>query len=322
MTGMRTRAISKLNPEPYMSRTSSESEPGCQPGPSPVVELVIESRARDLGSGFVVRRTLPSPKRRLVGPFIFFDQMGPVEMAPGSGLDVRPHPHIALATVTYLFAGEIEHRDTLGSYQVIRPGDVNWMIAGAGIAHSERSGAQARRDGMRLHGIQSWVALPLAHEETEPRFEHHARSSLPRLARPGMVLDVIAGSAFGARSPVGVLSPTLYVHAQLEDEGELTLDTEHEERAVYVVEGVIEIEGKSYGAGSMMVLRPGTDVTLLSVGETRAMLLGGAKLDGERHVWWNFVSSSEERIERAKRDWRDHKFPLVPGDDQEFIPLP
>jgi hypothetical protein len=294
----------------------------CTSAASSLVELVIESRPRDLGAGFVVRRTLPSPKRRLVGPFIFFDQMGPVDLAPGQGLDVRPHPHIALATVTYLFAGEIVHRDSLGSHQVIKPGDVNWMIAGRGIAHSERSGDEARRDGMRLHGIQSWVALPTEHEDVAPRFEHRPRASLPRIQRQGALLDVIAGSAFGQRSPVQVLSPTFYVHAQLDDGTELTLDTEHEERAVYVVEGGVAIDGQSYGPGVMAVLRPGSEVQLRAVGETRAMLLGGAKLAGERHVYWNFVASSEERIEQAKRDWLDHKFPRVPGDEQEFIPLP
>jgi redox-sensitive bicupin YhaK (pirin superfamily) len=307
-----------------MSTTTPDTDatPDSQPGHSPVVSLVVESRPRDLGDGFVVRRTLPSPKRRLVGPFIFFDQMGPVQLAPGKGLDVRPHPHIALATVTYLFAGEILHRDSLGSLQAIRPGDVNWMIAGRGIVHSERSSEQARREGMRLHGIQSWVALPTEHEETAPRFEHYPRASLPRIERPGVVLDVIAGTAFGARSPAPVLSPTFYVHAQLEDGATLVVDREHEERAVYVVEGELELEGQRYGEGTMVVFRPEVDVTLRAHGATRAMLLGGAKLEGERHLFWNFVSSSEERLEQAKRDWRERKFPLVPGDEQEFIPLP
>ncbi len=307
-----------------MSTTNPQTDatPEAHPGDSPVVELVVEARARDLGGGFVVRRTLPSPKRRLVGPFIFFDQMGPVQLPPGQGLDVRPHPHIALATVTYLFAGEIEHRDSLGSYQTIRPGDVNWMIAGRGIVHSERSGAEARRNGMRLHGIQSWVALPTQEEEHAPVFEHHARTSLPHLERPGVSLDLIAGSAFGARSPAPVLSPTFYVHALFESGARLLLDSEHEERAVYVVEGSVEIDGQQYGEGVMAILRAGGDVTLRAHGPTRAMLLGGAKLDGERHLFWNFVASSEQRIEQAKSDWRDHKFPLVPGDEQEFIPLP
>ncbi|HEX5657796.1 MAG TPA: pirin family protein [Polyangiales bacterium] len=307
-----------------MSTTTpdTDSTPACLEGQSPVVSLLVESRPRDLGGGFVVRRTLPSPKRRLVGPFIFFDQMGPVELAPGQGLDVRPHPHIALATVTYLFAGEIEHRDSLGSYQTIRPGDVNWMIAGRGIAHSERSGEEARRNGMRLHGIQSWVALPKEHEEAEPQFEHHPRSTLPHIVRPGVTLDVIAGTAYGERSPTPVLSPTFYVHAQLEDGATLVIDREHEERAVYVVEGELEIDGARYEPGMLAIFNPGFDVTLRAHGATRAMLLGGAKIDGERHIFWNFVSSSEERIEQAKSDWREHKFPLVPGDEEEFIPLP
>jgi redox-sensitive bicupin YhaK (pirin superfamily) len=307
-----------------MSTTTPDTDatPDCLEGQSPAVSLLVESRPRDLGGGFVVRRTLPSPKRRLVGPFIFFDQMGPVELAPGQGMDVRPHPHIALATVTYLFAGEIDHRDSLGSHQMIRPGDVNWMIAGRGIVHSERSGEQTRRDGMRLHGIQSWVALPTQHEETEPRFEHHPRASLPHIERDGVSLDVIAGSAFGQRSPAPVLSPTFYVHAVFDDGGTLLVDREHEERAVYIVEGELEIDGARYEPGMMAVFNAGIDVLLRAHGKTRAMLLGGAKLEGERHIFWNFVSSSEERIEQAKRDWRERKFPLVPGDEKEFIPLP
>jgi redox-sensitive bicupin YhaK (pirin superfamily) len=305
-----------------MSGPVHKPEPAVERVPSSSIELVVEGRARDLGGGFVVRRLLPAPTRRLVGPFIFFDQMGPVDLPPGEGLDVRPHPHIALATVTYLFSGAIMHRDSLGSELVIRPGDVNWMVAGRGIAHSERSGPDARRDGMHLHGIQCWVALPTELEEIEPRFEHHPRATLPRIERTGVILDVIAGSAFGARSPVGVLSPTLYVHAQLAPDSELTVDSEHQERAVYVVEGELEVEGQRYGEGAMIVLAPGADVLLRAIGQARAMLLGGAKLEGERHIYWNFVSSSAERIERAKRDWRERKFPLVPGDDHEFIPLP
>ncbi|MET0286004.1 MAG: pirin family protein [Polyangiales bacterium] len=307
-----------------MSTTTPDTDatPDCLEGQSPVVTLVVDSRPRDLGGGFVVRRTLPSPRRRLVGPFIFFDQMGPVDLPPGQGLDVRPHPHIALATVTYLFSGEIEHRDSLGSYQTIRPGDVNWMIAGRGIAHSERSGTDTRRDGMRLHGIQSWVALPKEHEEDEPRFEHHPRATLPRIEREGVLLDVIAGTAFGARSPAPVLSPTLYVHALFEDGATLLIDREHEERAVYVVEGELEIDGARYEPGMLAIFNAGFDVTLRAHGKTRAMVLGGAKLDGERHIFWNFVSSSKERIEVAKHAWKEERFPLVPGDEHERTPLP
>jgi len=305
-----------------MSGTLPANPPDAHGVASSAVELVIDARARDLGGGFVVKRLLPAPRQRLVGPFIFFDQMGPVALAPGDGLDVRPHPHIALATVTYLFAGEILHRDSLGSVQAIHPGDVNWMLAGHGIVHSERSSAEVRRAGQQLHGIQSWVALPTALEESEPRFEHHPASSIPTVELAGVVLDVIAGSAYGQRSPVGVLSPTLYVHARLEAGARLPVDPEHEQRAVYIVEGALELEQQTYGAGTMLVLRAGADVSLLAREPTRLMLLGGAKLEGERHVFWNFVSSDLARLERAKQDWQARRFPSVPGDDVEFIPLP
>lgn len=286
------------------------------------IELVIEGRPRDLGDGFVVRRVLPSPRRRLVGPFIFFDHMGPVELAPGHGMDVRPHPHIALATVTYLFEGELLHRDSLGSLQAVRPGDVNWMLAGRGITHSERSSDQTRKTGQRMHGIQSWVALPTEQEESEPRFYHHARASLPTLERDGVSLDVVLGSAYGERSPVQVLSPTLYVHARLEAGSSLAIDGEHEERALYVVEGELEIDGHRFESGTMVALTPGAEVSARGVGPTRLMLLGGQKLTGERHLFWNFVSSDPARLERAKQDWVERRFPVVPGDEVEFIPLP
>jgi redox-sensitive bicupin YhaK (pirin superfamily) len=286
------------------------------------IELVIDARPRDLGDGFVVRRLLPSAQRQRVGPFIFFDQMGPVELAPGHGLDVRPHPHIALSTVTYLFSGEIMHRDSLGSAQAIRPGDVNWMLAGRGIVHSERSGEQSRREGQRLHGIQSWVALPTQEEEREPAFDHYPASSIPVVQLPGVTLDVVVGSAFGVSSPVRVLSPTLYVHARLDAGATLGVDAEHEERAIYLVEGTLELDGRSFEGGTMVVLRPGVEVTVRATTWVRLMVLGGQKLEGERLLFWNFVSSSVERLERAKRDWEERKFPLVPGDEAEFIPLP
>jgi redox-sensitive bicupin YhaK (pirin superfamily) len=304
-----------------MSGTLPANEPECTSADSSLIALAIHARPRDLG-GFSVRRVLPAMARRMVGPFIFFDHMGPVRMEVGKGMDVRPHPHIELATVTYLFDGEIDHKDTLGSFQTIRPGDVNWMVAGRGIAHSERSGPDARKAGVHIHGIQSWVALPLEAERTEPRFEHHAAATIPRLSLEGAVVEVIAGSAYGARSPVGVLSPTLYVHAQIERGARLHVDDTHEERAVYVVEGAIECDGTTIEAGTMIVLRPGAGVTLTAKGATRAMLVGGAKLTGERHVYWNFVSSSKERIEQAKGDWQQGRFPKIPGDDVEFIPLP
>jgi redox-sensitive bicupin YhaK (pirin superfamily) len=248
--------------------------------------------------------------------------MGPADLAPGDGFDVRPHPHIGLATVTYLFAGRIDHRDSVGSVQSIRPGDVNWMIAGRGIAHSERSDPEARRSGSRIHGIQSWVALPIEHEETEPRFEHHPSAALPHLRRERATLDVIAGTAYGERSPVSVLSPTLYVHVLLEAGARLPIDDEHEERAIYVVEGAIHVDGRTFRPGTLVVLRPGTSVIVEADEPSRTMLVGGAKLSGPRHVWWNFVSSSNDRIERAKDDWREQRFPKIPGDDVELMPLP
>ncbi len=285
------------------------------------LEHVIEGRSRDLG-GFIVRRTLPTTLRRHVGPFVFFDHMGPVDLPPGGGIDVRPHPHIALATVTYLFDGEIVHRDSLGSAQAIVPGDVNWMVAGRGIVHSERTAPARRRAGASLHGIQAWVALPTSEEERAPSFEHHAASAVPLVERPGAELRVIAGEAFGARSPVTVLSPTLYVDARLRAGAELALPSEHAQRAAYVVAGSVVCDGAPFASGAMLVFREGATARVAAVGDARVMLLGGAPLDGERHIWWNFVASSQDRIERAKADWKAGRFPKVPGDDVEFIPLP
>jgi len=304
-----------------MSGTLPANEPVCLHAESAGIELLIQARLRDIG-GFAVRRVLPSAARRRIGPFVFYDHMGPAALAIGTGFDVRPHPHIALATVTYLFDGEIDHRDSLGTIQTIRPGDVNWMLAGRGIAHSERSSPESRQRGVRIHGIQSWVALPLEHEEAEPRFEHHPASTIPRVELTNAVLDVIAGSAYGARSPVGVLSPTLYVHARLEAGASLLVDDEHEQRAIYVVEGTLACDGRTFEAGNMVVLRPAARVILGAVGPTRLMLIGGAALAGERHLWWNFVSSSPARIERAKDDWKNDRFAKIPGDDLERIPLP
>jgi redox-sensitive bicupin YhaK (pirin superfamily) len=283
--------------------------------------LLIPSRPRDLGGGFSVRRTLPAPQRRLVGPFIFWDQMGPLTLEPGHGMDVRPHPHINLATVTYLFDGEVIHKDSLGSDQAIRPGDLNWMTAGRGIVHSERTGAELRKTGTRMHGIQSWVALPTELEESEPAFEHVAEKSLPELGLPGAVLRVIAGTAFGATSPVKVLSPLFYVDAKLDAGAELALPDEYAERAVYVVDGHVNCDGTEVGAETMAVIDGGAPSMLRALTACRVLLLGGAPV-GERHIWWNFVSSSEERIERAKREWKEGAFPRVPGDDKEHIPLP
>ncbi|HXU71834.1 MAG TPA: pirin family protein [Polyangia bacterium] len=298
-----------------------DREPECAKKDDPIVSLVLDGRPRDLG-GFTVRRLLPSAERRLVGPFIFFDHMGPSELEPGHGIDVRPHPHIALATVTYLFEGEIMHRDSLGSAQPIRPGAVNWMMAGRGIVHSERTPPAVRARGGALDGIQAWVALPTAREADAPRFEHHDAAAIPEVVRDGARLRVLAGTAFGATSPVGVASPTLYVDARLAAGATLALPDEHEERAVYVADGEVRLDGQRFGGGQMLVLRRGVPVTVTAQSAARIMLLGGAPLDGERHIFWNFVASSAARIEEAKADWRAGRFPKVPGDDKEFIPLP
>ena len=282
---------------------------------------ILDGRRRDLG-GFSVRRILPAVERRMVGPFIFFDHMGPADFEAGHGIDVRPHPHIALATVTYLFEGEIMHRDSLGSAQPIRPGAVNWMIAGRGIVHSERTPPDVRGRASRLDGIQSWVALPKAREEDAPRFEHHPAESIPRVERAGAILRVLAGSAFGVTSPVGVASPTLYVDCALERGATLEVPDEHEERALYVAHGSVVCDGETLGDGQMLVLARGAHASVRAVEGARVMLLGGAPLDGERHIYWNFVASTTERIEKAKRDWREDRFPKVPGDDIERIPLP
>lgn len=304
-----------------MSGTFAANEPVCKDGFGGAIELLVEARPRDIG-GFAVQRALPSTRRRLVGPFTFFDHMGPADLSPGRGIDVRPHPHIGLATVTYLFDGEIDHRDSLGSLQTIRPGDVNWMFAGRGIVHSERSGPESRARGCRIHGIQSWVALPLEHELTDPRFEHHPASTIPHMVLPGATLSVIAGTAYGMRSPVGVSSPTLYVHARIDAGASFPVDDSHEERAIYVVEGAVGCEAASLQAGTLAVLRPAASVKLTAEDAARVMIVGGAPLAGQRHIEWNFVSSSTERIEQAKRDWKQGRFPKVPGDDIEYIPLP
>lgn len=281
---------------------------------------VISARARDLG-GFMVRRVLPIAHRKTIGPFIFFDEIGPVAMPAGQGMDVRPHPHIGLATVTYLFEGRIRHRDSLGTVQDIQPGDVNWMTAGRGIVHSERSRDDDRASGQRLHGIQSWVALPLADEECAPDFTHYPAASLPAFEREAAALRLIAGSAFGYCSPVAVRSPMFYLSADFAGSGSLALPDEHEERAVYVVSGALTIDGQRFAPGERPVLAPGRPVTLRAEGATRAMLLGGARVPEPREVWWNFVSSRPARIDTAKRDWRERRFAAVPG-EQEFIPLP
>jgi redox-sensitive bicupin YhaK (pirin superfamily) len=286
-----------------------------------VLELALEGRSRDLG-GFAVRRVLPSLRRRMVGPFVFYDHFGPLAFPPGGGFDVRPHPHIGLATITYLFHGEILHRDSLGHVQEIRPGDVNWMIAGRGIVHSERTRPELRATGSRLHGLQSWVALPKAEEEREPSFMHHPNEALPVVELDRATLRVIAGTAYGASAPALVLSPTLYVHAALEAGATLPIDGAHPERAAYVVSGAVELDGVRYGVGHLLLFRQQSQASIRALEPSHVMLLGGAPLDGERHIEWNFVSSSLERIERAKDDWQNQRFPTISGDDREFIPLP
>ena len=281
------------------------------------VELTIEPRVRSLGE-FDVRRVLPAAKRRMVGPFVFLDHMGPADFSPGQGMAVRPHPHIGLATITYLFEGEIMHRDSLGYRQPIQAGAVNLMTAGRGIVHSER--ATDLSVASRLHGIQSWLALPLELEEIEPTFVHYPASSLPERTIDGCTVRVIMGSAYGVPSPVLTYSPTLYFAATLPEGATLAVLDEAPERALYVVSGRVRVDGRTYGEGTLAVLRAGLTVPLHAETEVRAIVVGGASI-GPRHIWWNFVSSSEARIERAKRDWLEMRMGTVPGDD-EFIPLP
>lgn len=282
--------------------------------------VLIEPRLRDLG-GFSVRRVLPAPFHRTVGPFIFFDHMGPAVFAPGGGIDVRPHPHINLATVTYLFEGEIFHRDSLGSAQAIRPGAINWMTAGQGIVHSERTAPEVRAAGHRLHGLQIWVALPRAAEECAPSFHHHPADSLPVVSEGGVRARVLVGSAFGATSPVPTASPLCYADLELAAGALAPLPRDFSERAVYVVDGEVSLQGAPVAAGRMVLLAA-EDAELRAESAARLVFIAGEPLDGPRFIEWNFVSSSRERIEEAKRAWREGRFPLVPGDEDERIPLP
>ena len=286
-----------------------------------MLDAVIVPRIRDLGDGFTVRRALPAIERRSVGPFVFFDQMGPVALAPGKGLDVRPHPHIGLATVTYLFEGEILHRDSLGTVQPIRPGDVNWMTAGSGIVHSERTPPELRAAGSRVSGIQLWVGLPSADEEMAPAFVHIGADKLPVMQEDRMRLRVILGDWEGERSPVETRSPMLYADAQLDAGTSLTVPAYYAERAAYVVDGAIEHDGRAFGAGQLLVFRALADADVTARVHARVLFLGGEPLDGERHLWWNFVSSSKKRLAQAAADWRERKFADIPG-ESEFIPLP
>jgi redox-sensitive bicupin YhaK (pirin superfamily) len=294
-----------------------------RPTDIPDVDMIVLPPVRDLGDGFTVRRALPSAHRRMVGPFIFFDQMGPVTLSAGDGLDVRPHPHIGLATVTYLLEGEILHRDSLGSVQAIRPGAVNWMTAGRGIVHSERSADDVRAAGGPLFGLQTWVALPKAHEETAPAFFHHTAGDIPEAGAEGVTIRVVAGTCDGMTSPVQTFSDMLYADVILADGARYRLSAEHIERAVYVITGAVEVEGQQGGfaAGELVIFKPGAEIVMRARGPARLMLVGGEPLAEPRNIYWNFVSSSKDRIEQAKEDWIAQRFDKVPG-ETEFIPLP
>jgi redox-sensitive bicupin YhaK (pirin superfamily) len=300
--------------------------PGQDPSPGDrqscdALERVIVPRTTDLGD-FEVRRALPSAQRRMVGPFVFLDEMGPAEFRAGTGVDVRPHPHIGLATVTYLFDGEITHRDSLGTFVAIRPGEVNWMTAGRGIVHSERTAPEWRVNGDKLHGLQCWVALPADKEEIEPSFFHRSADDLPLLTDRGFTARVVAGQAFGARSPVVTASDTVFADVVIEAGTTIPLDPDYEERAIYIVDGEIEIAGDRFTGPRLLVFRPGDRIAVRAVTASHIAILGGAALEGPRHIWWNFVSSRKDRIEQAKEDWKAARFDIVPGDETEFIPLP
>lgn len=293
------------------------------------VSAVLTPRRRDLLGGFLVARALPAVEKRSIGPFVFFDHMGPAKFAPGKGLDVRPHPHIGLATVTYLFEGEIMHRDSLGTEQPIVAGDVNWMVAGQGIVHSERTRLEMRRAGHSLHGIQAWLALPAAHERDKPSFKHHPSSKLPTINRGDLNLRLILGTGFGLKSPVKTYGGTIYADVMLTPKAALEILPEHPERAVYVVSGAVNISGQTVEAGSMAVLLPDPAVTVESTANTRLMVLGGEPLDGPRMVWWNFVASKPELLQAAQAEWPasaggefKSKLFKLPSGETEFIPLP
>ncbi len=285
------------------------------------LELMIVPRTRDLGDGFQVRRALPHGKRQMVGPFIFFDHFGPVQFVAGKGVDVRPHPHIGLATVTYLFDGSIMHRDSEGNIQEIQPGAMNLMTAGRGIAHSERTPDVERANGQSMLGLQSWIALPKGREEIAPSFQHYGAATLPTVQDKGFSAKIIAGKSFGVASKVEMVSDWFYVEVALDAGMSAPLDADHEERAIYLVDGEVEIAGDKFTAPRLLIFRPGDRITVKALQRTRMMFLGGSALEGPRHIWWNFVSSSKERIEQAKADWKAGRFEHVPG-EHEFIPLP
>jgi len=285
------------------------------------IDLVILPPSRDLGDGFTVRRALPQPQRRMVGPFIFFDQMGPVEMRDGQGLDVRPHPHIGLATVTYLFDGEIMHRDSLGSVQPIRPGELNWMNAGAGITHSERSPDAARHGGSKLFGLQLWVALPADQEESAPSFQHHDASAIPAGEMDGVSVRQIVGRMDGLAAPVKTLSEMIYAEIAMPPGTRYRVPSEQIERAFYLITGEVTVDGQPFGPSELVILKPHAEIVLASAEGARLVLVGGEPFPEQRFIYWNFVSSRADRIEQAKADWREQRFAAVP-DEQEFIPLP
>jgi len=302
--------------------------PDCPAAGSPdSIATLIIPRARDIG-GFEVRRALPSAKRQMVGPFIFFDQMGPAEFITEGGIDVRPHPHIGLGTVTYLYQGAFRHRDSLGTDQMIHPGEVNWMLAGRGVTHSERTSPETRKTRHSLFGIQTWVALPEDREDMAPDFEHHGRAALPFLDSAGAQARLILGTAWGERAPVTMQSEIFYADVVLAPGAQVPLPDDHEDRGLYVTQGSVVIAGQDFEAGQMMVFRPGDRISVRAGARgARLMALGGETLNGPRHIWWNFVSSSRERLEEAKKawraaDWHNGPFRLPPGDDAEFIPAP
>jgi redox-sensitive bicupin YhaK (pirin superfamily) len=297
-----------------------DPEPG-NAAQADAIAHVIVPRSVDLGD-FVVRRALPSVQARMVGPFVFFDHMGPAVFRSGAGVDVRPHPHIGLATLTYLFDGEIMHRDSLGTAIAIRPGEVNLMTAGRGIVHSERTAAERRASGASLHGLQCWLALPAAQEETDPVFAHYGVAEFPVVRDDDKAVRVVAGSLYGERSPVATASETLFADATLRAGAVLPIDAHYEERSVYVVDGAITIGGDRFTVGQLLVLRPGDHVTAKAATDAHIIIVGGAAMDGPRHLWWNFVSSRKDRIEQAKAEWAAGHFGKVPGDEIEFIPLP
>jgi len=285
------------------------------------VEMVIIPRTGDLGN-FGVKRALPFRKKRMVGPFIFWDQMGPGEFLSGEGIDVRPHPHIGLSTVTYLFDGSLQHRDSLGTNKIIRPGAINLMSAGEGIVHSERTDENTRARPSELFGIQSWLAQPLNKESGKPSFHHEAAETVPQMNGEGKTIRLLMGAAFGLKSTVPCDWETLYADIGMDPGSKLLIEADTEERALYALTGRIEVEGQEYPPAQMLVLRPGRKVTVKALEPVRLMLLGGAAMDGPRYIWWNFVSSSKEKLEQAKEDWKNQKFPAVPGDSKEFVPLP